>query len=70
MLHVDKVAGSIPAPSARFVYIVNSSYLCINIVSQTMSRNLTPRMSSAELRPLYESSGIVFYRDGRDLEAD
>lgn len=25
-----------------------------------MSRNLTPRMSSAELRPLYENSGLVF----------
>ena len=45
-----------------FVYIESSSYFCINIVSQTMSRNLTPRMSSAELRPPCESPGLVFSR--------
>lgn len=28
-----------------------------------MSKNITPRMSSIELRPLYESSGLVFKMD-------
>lgn len=32
-------------------------------MSQMMSGNITPRMSSAELRPLYESSGLVFKMD-------
>lgn len=38
-------------------------------MSQMMSRNITPRMSSAELRPPRESPGLVF-QDGRDLEID
>lgn len=35
-------------------------YLCINIVSQTMSENITPRVSSVALRPPRESLGLVF----------
>ena len=35
-------------------------YLCINIVSQTMSENITPQVSSVALRPPLESLGLVF----------
>lgn len=43
-----------------FAFMNHSSYLCINIMSQMMYRNLTPRMSSAVLRPPYESSRFCF----------
>lgn len=43
-----------------FAFMNHSSYLCINIMSQMMERNLTPRMSSAVLRPPYESSRFCF----------
>jgi hypothetical protein len=36
------------------------SYICISIVSQTMSKNITPQASSVALRPPCESLGIVF----------
>ena len=37
------------------------SYICTSIVSQTMSENITPCVSSVALRPPRESTGIVFY---------
>ena len=54
--------------ATTLLYSNNSSYLCINIVSQTMSRNITPRMSSAELRPPRESPGLVFNNEERNME--